>query len=318
MLQKLADQYLWVICAILLVNLYQRRIADSEKKRFATIYIAVLAMVFDIFLVVIISRSWPTWTAVIGLAIVVVLGIIFRKRVWPFRLHCVSCGARLDTRHVIGHDDNLCPDCWAKAHPEEAAKQAEEDAKKAEPQLPQEQDYSTADSVDTIDWDLWDPQETCVITYLFQGKGEKQEVLLIDKKRGLGNGLVNAPGGHVELAETAEEAAIREFDEETGVKISDIHHMGILNFQFKDGLTMRGHVFFAYSYEGEMHETDEARPFWCPVAEIPYDKMWEDDHLWLPKALDGEHFQGYFIFDDRVMVDSRLDILPQAEAEQEE
>ncbi len=316
MLQKLADQYLWVICAILLVNLYQRRIADSEKKRFATIYIAALAMVFDVFLVIIISQNWPQWTAIIALAVVLVLGIVFRKRVWPFRLHCASCGTKLNLDHIIGHDDNLCPDCWAKSHPEEAAKQTEEDAKKNAPQLAEEQDYSAANDVREIDWDLWAPKETCVITYLFQGEGPDKQVLLIDKKRGLGNGLVNAPGGHVELAETAEEAAIREFDEETGVKISDIHHMGILNFQFKDGLSMRGHVFFAYSYEGEMHETDEARPFWCPVDEIPYEKMWQDDHLWLPKALEGQRFQGFFIFDDRLMTSSKLDILPTQENEE--
>ncbi|MFA6689574.1 MAG: 8-oxo-dGTP diphosphatase [Sphaerochaetaceae bacterium] len=319
MLQTIADQYLWVIAAILMVNLYQRRIADSEKKRFSTLYIASLALLFNVFLIVIITKNLPQWTALIGLAIVVTFGVIFRKRVWPFRLHCVSCGAKLDTNHVIGHDDNLCPDCWAKAHPQEAAKQAEEEAQRqAATQIVEQSSYSEADHVEDIDWDLWEPAETCVITYLFAGEGTDRQVLLIDKKTGLGDGLVNAPGGHLEIAETAEEAAVREFREETGLEISDLSHRGVLNFQFKDGLSMRGHVFFAYSYRGEMVETDEARPFWCPVSDLPYDKMWEDDRLWLPSAIEGKRFEGFYIFDDRTMKSERLDILPKESDEDPE
>ena len=42
-----------------------------------------------------------------------------------------------------------------------------------------------------------------------------------EKKRGLGEGYFNAPGGHIEEAETAMEAAVRETKEETGVDITD-------------------------------------------------------------------------------------------------
>ena len=55
-----------------------------------------------------------------------------------------------------------------------------------------------------------------------------------------------------------------------------------------------------------MQETDEARPFWCPVSEIPYDKMWEDDLHWLPPALEGKKFEGFFIFDGQTMVDKNV------------
>ena len=67
----------------------------------------------------------------------------------------------------------------------------------------------------------------------------------------------------------------------------------------------RGYVTLRF-YTGEMQETDEARPFWCPVSEIPYDKMWEDDLHWLPRALEGKKFEGFFIFDGQTMVDKNV------------
>ena len=49
-------------------------------------------------------------------------------------------------------------------------------------------------------------------------------------------------------------------------------------------------------------ETDEADPFWCSLGDIPFPQMWEDDAIWLPKAISGKHIVGKFIFDgDRML-----------------
>jgi 8-oxo-dGTP diphosphatase len=301
-LETIEQYYTWALVGILLLNLSQRKIPDSQRKRFATIYLAALFLIFEIGVVTILTRGLPQSLALLDLALCLGLLYLFRKKAWPFRLHCVECKAKLDFNHVIGHDDNLCQECHDKAHPEEAAARKERE-RKTEPGTDEETGpKEIPDSVDEIDWDLWDPKEVCVITYLF----EDGKVLLIDKKRGLGTGLVNAPGGHIELEETASEAAIREFKEETGIDIHDPKMVGRLQFQFKDGLSERAYVFFADSYEGTMEETDEARPFWCPVTEIPYDRMWEDDRFWLPVAMEGKHFDGKFIFDDQKMVDRSI------------
>ena len=299
-LQTIERYYTWGLIAILLLNFAQRKIPGTNKKRFATIYLASILLLFQIGVVTILSRelnhNWA-WALVILIACLL---YIFRQKAFPFRLHCVECNARLDFNHIIGHDDNLCQECFNKAHPEQAVQEAKK-AEHVEDQIVENPDKD-AESVDDIDWDFWEPNEICVITYLFND----DKVLLIDKKTGLGKGLVNAPGGHIEETETAFEAAKREFKEETGLTVDDLTLTGKLNFQFRDGLSERAYVYFANTYEGEMQETDEARPFWCPVSEIPYDKMWEDDLHWLPIALEGKQFEGFFIFDDQTMIDKKI------------
>ena len=47
----------------------------------------------------------------------------------------------------------------------------------------------------------------------------------------------------------------------------------------------------------ELIETAEAKPFWHPVGEMPYGRMWADDEHWMPRLLAGEKFRGWFEFD---------------------
>jgi hypothetical protein len=37
--------------------------------------------------------------------------------------------------------------------------------------------------------------------------------------------------------------------------------------------------------------------------------MWADDRLWLRQALEGQHFCGYFVFDEDCMISQQLDWL---------
>ena len=59
-------------------------------------------------------------------------------------------------------------------------------------------------------------------------------------------------------------------------------------------------------YEGTLTETEEAEPFWCERDRIPYEKMWEDDKLWLEDALNGKKITGRFIFDEEKMISYKL------------
>ena len=161
----------------------------------------------------------------------------------------------------------------------------------------------SARRVADIDWGTWQPVDLATLTFVVRA----HEVLLIRKKRGLGAGKINGPGGRVEGDETIAQCAVREVEEELHVTPLDPDKRGELLFQFVDGYSLHCHVFRSERYQGEACETEEAIPLWTPRDAIPFDEMWADDYLWLPRMLDGDTFQGRFIFDGDEMLDYQLD-----------
>ena len=135
------------------------------------------------------------------------------------------------------------------------------------------------------------------------------KILLIRKKRGLGAGKVNGPGGKIDPGETPAQCAVREAQEELMITPLEPEEIGILHFNFVDGLAIKCHVFRASSCEGEATETDEAIPLWTDLNAIPLDEMWADDRLWIPHLLSGQQFRGYFEFDGEKMLRHRIDLL---------
>ncbi|NBR49835.1 8-oxo-dGTP diphosphatase, partial [bacterium] len=122
-------------------------------------------------------------------------------------------------------------------------------------------------------WNQWQPRERATLCFIFQGL----EVLLIRKKRGLGAGKINAPGGRIEQGESPADCAIRETTEEVGLTPVSVSERGQLHFQFADGYSLHCTVFTATEYSGDLVETDEALPIWTPRDLIPYHEMWADD-----------------------------------------
>ncbi len=125
------------------------------------------------------------------------------------------------------------------------------------------------------------------------------EVLLIEKRRGLGSGWYNGPGGKREDGETLRECAIREVREEVGIDVDSpaLEPAGELTFFLDDDPRINCHVFRTDRFDGEPSASPEARPEWFAVDEVPYDRMWEDDRHWLPGVLEGETVRGEFYFE---------------------
>ena len=158
----------------------------------------------------------------------------------------------------------------------------------------------------TIDWSTWIAKDRAVLTFVRRDG----QLLLIRKKRGLGAGKINAPGGRIEAGETPEAAAVRETQEELCVTPSGLRLAGRLYFVFVDGYSIDCHVFTATSAAGTATETDEAVPFWCAEHKIPYLEMWSDDRLWLPLLLEGRSFDAWFVFDGDLMLWHELRVVP--------
>lgn len=160
-----------------------------------------------------------------------------------------------------------------------------------------------------IDWNTWQARDLATLVFVVQG----DEILLINKKTGLGKGKVNGPGGKVDPGETPEHCAVRECHEELGITVSNLEYCGEHRFQFVDGYSIHVWVYRTRDFTGAPVETREARPLWVPVDAIPYDEMWEDDRLWLPMVLRGERFRTRWIFDGDAMLD--YDIQPEGRNE---
>ncbi|MEM6792672.1 MAG: 8-oxo-dGTP diphosphatase [Acidobacteriota bacterium] len=159
--------------------------------------------------------------------------------------------------------------------------------------------------VATFDWQAWRPTDRATLVFVCRDG----EILLIRKKRGLGAGKINGPGGRLDPGETPAQCAVREAQEELHVTPLEVQLAGRLSFQFLDGYGLDVHVFSSHDCLGEARETDEAIPLWTPVDRIPFDEMWEDDRLWLPHMLAGRPFRGRFLFDGDSMVDHALELV---------
>lgn len=160
--------------------------------------------------------------------------------------------------------------------------------------------------LEEIDWPNWTPKERATLLFIRRDR----RILLIHKKRGLGAGKINGPGGRLDPGETPVQAAVREVQEELLITPTGVRAVGELRFQFADGFSIHGYVFTASGYDGEPQETGEAVPVWCDIDRLPYERMWADDRVWMPLLLAGKKFAGKFLFDGDTMLGHEIEAEP--------
>ena len=88
-------------------------------------------------------------------------------------------------------------------------------------------------SIDDID-DHWTAVDCATLLFVCLDN----RVLLIRKKRGLGAGKINGPGGKLEPGESPVACAVREVEEELGISPLAPQARGRLRFQFIDGYSI--------------------------------------------------------------------------------
>ncbi|MDP4586275.1 MAG: 8-oxo-dGTP diphosphatase [Microbacteriaceae bacterium] len=135
------------------------------------------------------------------------------------------------------------------------------------------------------------------------------EVLLGEKLTGLGVGKLVGAGGKLEPGESARTAAVREVDEELGVDVvaSDLVAISDITYPFvdRDEWSQRSFGFVTRTWTGTPTGSDELAPHWFPIDAIPFDRMWADARLWLPRAFAGEFVDANYSFRaDGSMADS--------------
>ncbi|MFA6315422.1 MAG: 8-oxo-dGTP diphosphatase [Candidatus Paceibacterota bacterium] len=134
------------------------------------------------------------------------------------------------------------------------------------------------------------------------------KILLGMKKRGFGAGRWNGFGGKVATTETIEDAAKRELQEEAGIGAKNLDKVGVIDFEFKGNPEiLQVHIFKTDDFSGEPTESEEMKPQWWHVNEIPFKDMWPDDIHWMPLFLSGKKFKGKFLFGDGdIIIEQKL------------
>lgn len=149
-------------------------------------------------------------------------------------------------------------------------------------------------------------------------EGKPQRVLLGFKKEASRGsefaGIFNGFGGGVKKGENIRQAATRELFEESGLITSyrDLEWLGIIRARFihKPGLVLFIHFFKANHFFGLPKETNEMKPQWFLVKELPLKQMWPSDSWWVPLFVEGKKFKmNVFCRPDRSIIEAEIEAI---------
>ena len=76
--------------------------------------------------------------------------------------------------------------------------------------------------------------------------------------------------------------------------------LGEIDFYFTDKPEWDQKVFVYRidDFSGEPEETEEMKPQFFNLEDIPYESMWAGDDVWLPKLIAHKRFKGKSVFTD--------------------
>jgi 8-oxo-dGTP diphosphatase / 2-hydroxy-dATP diphosphatase len=150
-------------------------------------------------------------------------------------------------------------------------------------------------------------KNTTLLFLVKRTNGEISDLCLAMKKRGFGAGRWNGVGGKVSGAESIEDAARREAQEEIGVQADSLKKVAELSFSFphKPEWDQLVHVYISESWKGEPCESEEMRPQWYSVDSLPFESMWPDDIFWVPRMVKGELLKASFSFGESDVILSK-------------
>lgn len=96
---------------------------------------------------------------------------------------------------------------------------------------------------------------------------ENEKIVITKYLKGMKEGYYDIPGGKIEEWETAEEAAIREMKEETGIKVSNLIKKGSFEVEYPDRI-FYFEIFIAKNYQGILQDFEENTAEWIEICEL--------------------------------------------------
>ena len=114
-------------------------------------------------------------------------------------------------------------------------------------------------------------------------KEAEPKVLLIERGDEPFKGCWAFPGGFMNMDETTEQCAIRELEEETGLKVSEVHQIGAYSKVDRDPRGRTVTVAYLTIIDAPMAvkgQDDAAKAQWFPLSTLPELAFDHDEILW--------------------------------------
>lgn len=96
---------------------------------------------------------------------------------------------------------------------------------------------------------------------------ENERIVITKYLKGIKTGYYDIPGGKIEDGESAKDAAIREMEEETGIKVSDLAKRGTFEVEYPDRRFIFD-IFVAKKYQGNTQSFEENTSEWIKIDDL--------------------------------------------------
>ncbi len=145
-------------------------------------------------------------------------------------------------------------------------------------------------------------------TLLYVQRDGKTLMLYRNKKENdYHEGKWNGLGGKFEQGESAEECAIRELKEESGLIAKSLEMKGFITFPNFDGKNdWHVFIFTIDKFEGELIDSPEGKLEWIPNEKLTELNLWEGDKIFIPWLFQDKFFSAKFIYENKRFVDYKV------------
>lgn len=132
----------------------------------------------------------------------------------------------------------------------------------------------------------------------------------IKKENDYHEGKWNGLGGKFEPGETPEECAVREIEEESGLKVKTPKLKGFISFPNFDGKNdWNVFVFTADEFDGELIDSPEGKLEWIENEKLCDLNLWDGDKIFIKWIFEDKFFSAKFIYDNGEFVDHKVNFL---------
>lgn len=121
----------------------------------------------------------------------------------------------------------------------------------------------------------------------------------VKKENDYHEGKWNGLGGKFEQGESPEECAIREIEEECGLKVKSIKMRGFITFPMFDGKDdWYVFLFTADEFTGELIDSNEGNLAWIKNNALIDLNLWDGDKIFIPWLFKDKFFSAKFNYAD--------------------